>query len=99
MGFEPTTGQAQRICNPSERSRSSDNNGTCSGDSSTATNSATNAAQNGPDLAALADALAALPEADRPAVVAHVAALARLAPAKRTAILTLTDSNEGKNET
>jgi len=58
-----------------------------------------NAAKNGPDLSAIADALAAVPEADRPAVVAHVAALARLGPAKRTAILTLTDSNEGKNET
>jgi len=31
-----------------------------------------------------------LPEADRPAVVAHLAALARLSPAMRQAILTLT---------
>ena len=34
------------------------------------------------DVAALTDALTALPEADRPAVVAHLAALARLSPAK-----------------
>jgi len=52
-----------------------------------------------PVLAALADALTDLPESDRPAVVAHVAALARLGPGKRTAILTLTDSIEGENET
>ena len=58
----------------------------------------TNAAQNDPDLTALANALAALPESDRLVVVAHVAALARLGATKRAAILTLTDSNEGEHE-
>ena len=41
----------------------------------------------------MADALAAVPEADRPATVKHVAALAKLSPAKRAAIQTLTDAN------
>ena len=41
-------------------------------------------------LRALADALAAIPDADLQAVVAHVAELARLSAAKRGAILTLT---------
>ena len=38
----------------------------------------------------MVDALNALPEGERAAVVAHLAALARLTPAKRAAILTLT---------
>ena len=42
-----------------------------------------------PQLTALADALAALPEADRPAIVEHVNALAHMDPAKRAAVLTL----------
>ncbi len=75
-----------------------ENDKSCDADSATPSNNTSNAAQNGLDLDALADALAALPEADRPAVVAHVAALARLGPAKRAAILTLTDPDEGKDE-
>ena len=43
-----------------------------------------------PDLCRLIDAWPDLPEADRTAVVAHVAALVRLSPAMRQAILTLT---------
>ncbi len=43
-----------------------------------------------PHVAALIDALAGLPEADRKAVAEHVAALAKLSPGKRAAILTLT---------
>jgi len=39
----------------------------------------------------LAAALAAIPEAERAAVVAHVEALAGMSPAKRAAWLTLTD--------
>ncbi len=65
-------------------------------------------APDGPDLSAIADALAALPEADRPAVVAHVTEQVKLWPDKLAMVralmndagpLTLTDSNEGKNET
>ncbi|MCC6581438.1 MAG: hypothetical protein IT440_13455, partial [Phycisphaeraceae bacterium] len=53
-------------------------------------------AQNGalppvdPDIKALADALDALPESDRAAVVEHVRALIAMTPAKRAALLTLT---------
>ena len=43
-----------------------------------------------PHLAALIDALAELPKGDRKAVAEHVAALAKLSPGKRAAILTLT---------
>ena len=42
------------------------------------------------DLDALAAALAAIPEAERATVVAHVAALAGMSPARRAALLTLT---------
>jgi hypothetical protein len=44
-------------------------------------------------LAALGETLATLTEADRLAIVEHVAALAKLSPAKRAAILTLTADN------
>ena len=63
----------QRILSPLRPYESIANSETCSSDPATATNSATNAAQNIADLTALTDALAALPEADRPVVVAHVA--------------------------
>tara|TARA_B100001013_G_scaffold335039_1_gene253167 strand:+ start:176 stop:502 length:327 start_codon:yes stop_codon:yes gene_type:complete len=42
------------------------------------------------DLRQLIEAWPDLPDADRPAVVAHLAALVRMSPAKRQAILTLT---------
>ena len=56
----------------------------------------------------MADALAAVPEADRPATVKHVTEQVKLWPDKLAMVralmndagpLTLTDSNEGKNET
>ena len=50
-----------------------------------------NAAQNEVDLAML-EALGALPDDERPAVVTHVIALGRLSPAKRAAILPITES-------
>ena len=37
-------------------------------------------------------------DSTRPCIRREVAALARLGPAKRTAILTLTDPDEGKHE-
>ena len=40
-------------------------------------------------LTALADALATLPKADRPAIIDHVRILAQMNPAKRAAVLTL----------
>ncbi len=43
-----------------------------------------------PDLDGLADALNAIPEAERAAVVDHINALARMSPGRRAAILTLT---------
>ncbi len=43
-----------------------------------------------PALALLIDALADLPEADRKAMADHVAAMAKLTPGKRAAILMLT---------
>jgi hypothetical protein len=43
-----------------------------------------------PELAAIIDTLAQLPEADRMAIADHVATLAGLSPARRAAILTLT---------
>ena len=48
-----------------------------------------NELQDDPQLTGLADALKALPEAERPAIIEHVKALARLSSAKRTAVLTL----------
>ena len=42
------------------------------------------------DLPTLADALNTIPEADRPAVVAHILALAQMSDARRAAVLTLT---------
>ncbi len=88
----------QRILSPLGGSRSADVSDVCDGDPSTATNIATNAVQNSPDLAAFAEALAALPEGDRSAVVAHIAALTRLSPAKRAAILTLTDPDDAEDK-
>ena len=57
--------------------------------SANTSNSPSNAVQNESHLTALIDALAALPEAERPAIIEHVKALARLSSAKRTAVLTL----------
>ena len=53
-------------------------------------------AEDGPDaprLTALADALAALPEADRPATMKHLTALAKLGPQKLAAIRALMDGS------
>ena len=46
------------------------------------------------DLTALADALASLDLQDRQGIVAHVQALVRLSPARRQAIITLTQPVE-----
>ncbi|MEX0776438.1 MAG: hypothetical protein WD042_12105 [Phycisphaeraceae bacterium] len=83
QGYTPYDGLANR-CPPHETS-----------DSSVPRSNRRSNAQQPDPLAmaladALADALAALPEADRAAVVAHVAALAKLSPGKRAAMLTLT---------
>ena len=56
---------------------------------SNTSNTPSNELQNDPHLTALADALATLPKADRPAIIEHVKALARLSSAKRAAVLTL----------
>jgi len=48
-----------------------------------------------PDSESLAAALAAIPEAERAAVVDHVAALARMSAAKRGAVLLLTGEGVG----
>ena len=88
----------RQIMSPVGDSTSSDEKSSCEPRQPRDSNRRSNAAQNGPELTALANALAALPESDRPAVVAHVAALAKLGPAKRAAISTLTDSNEGEHE-
>ena len=46
------------------------------------------------DVAELADALGALPESERPAVLARLKALSRMLPCRRNAIFTLTCAEE-----
>ena len=60
-------------------------------DNSTPTHSRTSSTGISTDLQKIADAVAALPEADRQTVVEHIQTLARLSPARRAAILTLAD--------
>ena len=81
----------ERILNPLTGSRSVDRTDTCGYGPTDTSNNPSNAAQNEVDLAML-EALGALPDDERPAVVAHVIALGRLSPAKRAAILTITES-------
>ena len=52
---------------------------------------------NSSELQAIIDALAAIPEADRPGIVEHLTALAGMSPERLAALLTLTrtDSNRG----
>ena len=57
--------------------------------SANTSNSPGNAVQKESHLTALIDALTALPEAERPAIIEYVKALARLSSAKRAAVLTL----------
>jgi hypothetical protein len=61
----------------------------CDADNSTPTYNRTSSTGISTDLQKIADAVAALPEADRQAVVEHIQTLARLSPARRAAILTL----------
>ena len=83
-GLEPPSNPSE---NKGATSESGAKSGALRGDSDAKPAPATPA---DPHLAALIDALACLPEADRKAVAEHVAALAKLSPGKRAAILTLT---------
>ena len=86
----------QRILNPSRPSRNDCVTNTCDGSLSNPRNRHRNAAQDMAsdyELASIVDALATLPEADRPAIVKHLTALAKLGPRKLAAIVTLTDDS------
>lgn len=85
VGFEPTVSRSPlRFSRPVQGPQNKAN-------ADSAQQPAQQPDSNADPLAAdLADALSALPEADRLAVVAHVRALAKLSPAKRLALLTLT---------
>ena len=65
---------------------------TCDDDKSNDNNRRNNGVSEG-DLDALATALAALPDRDRAAVVAHIQALAKMAPEKRAALLMLASAD------
>ena len=70
-------------------STSGDSEDTCDADKSTPTYNRTNSTRISTDLQKIADAVAALPDSDRQAVVEHIQTLAHLSPARRAAILTL----------
>ena len=92
-GFEPAVEviPLRRFSKPVPDSTSGDSEDTCDADKSTPTYNRTNSTGIGTDLQKIADAVAALPEADRQTVVEHIQTLARLSPARRAAILTLAD--------
>ena len=84
-----TTLSGQRILSPLRDSISTEESTTCGGGGAGARSRPRNAEQNVGDLDVLAVALAAIPETEQAAVVAHVQALAVMTPAKRAALLTL----------
>ena len=94
MGETANTLGRIRTCGPRFRrppgySVAADNAASCSNGLSNTSNAPSNELQNDPHLTSLADALATLPKADRPAIIDHVRILAQMNPAKRAAVLTL----------
>jgi len=80
---------SHRVSSPLRDSTNTEESTTCDGYEAGARSRPRNAVHNVGDLDALAVALAAIPETEQAAVVAHVQALAVMTPAKRAALLTL----------